>query len=970
MTKILTIPTKLEDAIKNNTLVIFVGAGCSIPLGMPSWRKLVEDILQDLDNKYGQTSDTNFKNILSGVKANSKTLFDALNKIENDVDNGTDFKIKTQEFINSQIEEISKKFPEDSKAHRLLWEISSKIITTNYDKILEEYIPKSISPKIFDNSNAFQSLKSQSNNAEFLYKIHGDYEDPKSIILFESDYKDIYRNENYNTDTLATHFKEKTLLFIGFSLTDPFVNDLFNKIKNIYKGYSINEHFIFTTKNEDFIKYDVTPIRIDNWNESLLEYLLELKKIKFEKQKTNKQATIVNQNPKDNDLTKDDVPNIIELIAKKTNDLLNDPSNKDLIKEHKDLRVKLDNLLFGKVDYFQEVDKPFRDADLQILFDTVYSSEKLNNQTLEQIQTIRNSSIYKWYDRSVIVSAITCSIIHFNKADEQKIALLIDFINDNEEKIWQKAITSLFIVLNHLGNKWLRLNSIKTRIKSLNQNLLIQDACVTIIKLFGLGLNNISMINEGLFTNSYFRDSPFNYFFPYHQEENPAFDLVYETYEGNDIEDFITFLNEIPIPDQLKYLFCRKKNTKKNVDKEDNEDNKDAMEKLNYLLNYNSYFYPFSIYTQEIISFYNFFPVLKHEEKLKSQLKLTETPLKDYLLNEKQKYSALGFYFMTAKNWSQAIVNFKETIKIDSNEISNLINLANCYNKIKDFNNEFSIRLKIKNLNSSDEDNLIGLFDLYFDLKENFFEALNIAQYLLTIDANNSDYYNFCGLSHRHLKQYNEALENYNKAIEIKSDEYAYYNNRANLYSEIIDYNNSILDWNNAIHLNPKDDSLYYSRALVYASQRNYVDSNQDLHTAISIKKDFEYLLRIAYNNLFSSQFSNALIEIEKAENLETEKEEIYHFYSNYYRLTNDFEKAFEFIIKAENIKKDKSFIGTRATIYASMGDIENFYKYLEQAFIEEAKASQLYPDIIDKFKDDNRFKTLLKKYNQTFYYI
>lgn len=963
MTKILTIPPKLELAIQKNNLVIFVGAGCSMPLGLPSWKKLIEDILQDLDSKYGETSDTNFKNILNGVKTNSKSLFDALSKIENDSDNGSTFKIKSQEFINSLVEEVSKSLPEESKVHSLLWEISSKIITTNYDKILEQHIPKSISPKIFDNSNAFQSLKSQTNDSEFLYKIHGDYDDPKSIILFESDYRNIYKKSNFNADTLATHFKEKNLLFIGFSLSDPFVNDLFLKIKDIYEGYSIKDHFIFTTKNEDFIKYGVTPIKIENWEDDLLNHLLELKKIKSETDQKKEILTIIGEKVEEKALTKDDVNNIINLINKKTSELLNNPSNKDLIKEVKDLRTKLDQLLFSKVDYLTEVDKPFRNTDLQVLFDEIYSSEKLSPSIIEQIQNIRsNSDTYEWYDRSVIVSAITCSLIHFNKANEQKITLLIDFINDNENRVWQKAITSLFMALNHLGNKWLRFESIKNKVKSLNENSRIQNACADIIRIFSIGLNNISLINEQLFTNSYFCDSPFNYFLPYYQEDNPTFDLVYDTYEG-DVEKFIVLLNKIPIPDQLKYIFCS--TPFDNNDRNEVED-EEYSENLKHILHYNSIFYPYSVYIQEIISFYRYFPLFKHQEKLKSQLRMTETPLKDYLLNEKEKYSALGIHFMQEENWSQAIVNYKESIKFDENNISVLSNLANCYYNNHEYQDEFLIRIKIQNINRSDEDNLQGLFNIYFDNKKDFITANDIAKQLVIIDDKNSNYHNYVGISSKELKKYDEALESYNKAIEIKPDFSGFYNNRANLYNSLNNYDSSLQDWNTAINVNPENDSLYYARSLIYTLQKRFEDSNNDLDKAISLnKKNAEYLSRKAYNNLFLLQFDKALINIEKANSLNLEKENIHHFYSNYYRVTENFDKAFEFIEKAKKIKKESSFIGTEATIYASMGDVDNFYKYLEEAFIEKASANQIYPDIKDKFKDDPRFIALLLKYDQ-----
>jgi len=933
MTEKLIIPQKLEEAIQNNNLVFFVGAGCSIPLNFPSWNKLIEDILEGLHNKYGPTSDTHFQNILSGVQSGSKTLFEALNLIEKDANHGTIYKTKSKEIVNIQIENVSKTLPEKSEVHSLLWGISTKIITTNYDNVLQKYKPNDINPKIFGNTNAFQSLKSQSIDAQFLYKIHGEIDNPESMILFESDYRQIYEKDNYNNDALATHFKDKTLLFIGFSLTDPFVNDLFTKIKTIYKGYTVNEHFVFTTKNEDFTKYDVTTIPIDNWDEGLLGYLTELEKIKSTSKIGSKLAIVV-EDLKKEELTNNDIGSVAKLIELKTKELSNNPGNKELHKEVNDLISKINKLMCGEIDYLKEVDKPFRNGDLQSLFEVIYSSEKLDRLTLERIQKVRTQrEIYQWFDRSVILSAITCSLIHFNKADEQKITLLIDFINDNEEKVWQKAITSLFMVLNHLGNKWLRFDSIKTKIKSLNQNLRIQDACAVIIQLFSVGLNNVSMINEELFINTYFSENPFNYFLPYHQEENPAFDLVYDNYTGNDIEDFITALNLAPIPDQIKYLFC----SKGIKDEENNlKQNKKISDKVHKILYMNSQFYPYSMFVQEIISFYRYFPVYRHEEKLKSQLKLTETPLRDYLLNEKQKYSALGAHFMKENNWAQAIINYKGALKLDENNIAYLLNLANCYDKNKQYDEEFSLRIKVKNLEANNENNLSSIFYLYFNERKDYKNSLDIANQLILINDKVADNFYYRGISYRELR----------------------------------DYENAIIDLNKAIDINPKSENhYYYERARVLYEQKEYAKAIEDLDIAISINKDdFDYFIEKATNYLYLSLFEEAFREIEKAKSMNVKKEDLYHFYSNYYRLTKDFEKAFDYIEKAKKVSTDFRLTGTKATIYSSMGDDDNFYIFLEKAFEEGGEAYMLFPDIKDKYKNEPKFIHLLQKHKQELY--
>jgi tetratricopeptide (TPR) repeat protein len=487
------------------------------------------------------------------------------------------------------------------------------------------------------------------------------------------------------------------------------------------------------------------------------------------------------------------------------------------------------------------------------------------------------------------------------------------------------------MVLNHLGNKWLRFDSIKTKIKSLNQNLRIQDACSVIIQLFYVGLNNVSMVNEELFINPYFSENPFNYFLPYHQEENPAFDLVYDNYTGNDIENFITALNEVPIPDQLKYLFCSKGLEDEETNKKQNRKNSDKVHKILYL---NSQFYPYSMFVQEIISFYRYFPVYKHEEKLKSQLKLTETPLRDYLLNEKQKYSALGAHFMKENNWTQAIVNYKGALKLDENNIIYSLNLANCYHKNKLYDDELSIRTKVKNLETNNENNLNGFFNLYFYQKKDYNNSLDIANQLITINDKIADYFYYRGIS----------------------------------YKELRNYENAILDLTKAIDLDPelKSDEYFYERARVLYEQKEYVKANEDIDIAISINKDdANCFIEKATNYLCLSLFKKAFCEIEKAKSMNIKNEVLYHFYSNYYRLTEDFEKAFDYIEKAQKIGMNFRLTGTMATIYASMGDDDNFYKYLETAFEEGGEAYMLYPDIKEKYKNEPKFIELLQKYNQ-----
>lgn len=48
------------------------------------------------------------------------------------------------------------------------------------------------------------------------------------------------------------------------------------------------------------------------------------------------------------------------------------------------------------------------------------------------------------------------------------------------------------------------------------------------------------------------------------------------------------------------------------------------------------------------------------------------------------------------------------------------------------------------------------------------------------------------------------------------------------------------------------------------------------------------------------------------------------------------------------------------------MGDNENFYKYFEECLENGAKAEWFYNDVKEKYRNEQRFKEILARYNQT----
>ncbi|SHL56136.1 Tetratricopeptide repeat-containing protein [Chryseobacterium carnipullorum] len=959
------IDENLTKAIRDNKLVLFIGAGASIPLNHPSWKGLISGILDDLNSDFSESSSLNFINLKRYLNDNIKSPLEILNIIENESDNGDLYKTKAKEYVHKVLNKINTENSLHSNVHKLLWELSSKIVTTNYDQIIEANIPDDRTIDVFGNENIFMSLKSQKDNAKFLYKIHGDFKNPKTIVLFESDYKSIYSKNNANEDAISTFFKNYTLLFLGFSLSDPFINELFTKIKNLYNNHTIANHFIFSTSDTgDFSKYDVKKIFINNWDDSLVSYLNELVKSKIDITSSIKDSL-------DTDLFENDTESIFLTIKYKTNELKKDPGNNALASEIHNLKSKVYELLYKDLDDLNKIEG-YKNTHIEMLFEAIYGNDNLANETIIEINKIRNNvKDYAWYERSQLVSSLACSLIIFNRADASKISLLIDFINDGEEKVWQRSLTYLVLVLNHLGHKWVKYPFLKKKIELLTLNSKVQQACQRIMEyllVFGVESFNFS---ENFFREEYFQ-KPSNYFFPFFTENNPLLDGIYDNYTGDNIEEFINILEKTPLPDSLKYLFC---NTKKDDSKSISKQNKKQNNNLRNHLFINENFHPYAGIIQEFASFLINYPSIQHKKLLDTQIKLTSTPLKDYILNEKEKFRALGIYFLKEKNLGQAIINFNKYLELEPKDHMILYNLETTYIRNKEVDKAKDIVFKIKDLYPTDIDNLLNLIKIYIDEKK-YKEGFEISDECIAINKNNAEVYHL-----RAWLLYNEG--NFEKALsELEISKELNYRDKVGLndtfstiHFRLKNYETSLKYINEAIKLNAsssniKDADLYYNRSQVYEALNNYGNAIKDIDFAISIKQDPLYTLDKIFILLKTGNLKESKPLFNKIYSSQKNNSEYYNAKANYHRLEGNYGLALQMIEKAIEISKSNGdnshYTGTMAAIYSSLGDYQSFYKYLEESLNQGADAEVFLPDIKIRHQDDIQFKDILGKFNQT----
>ena len=272
------IPPGLREAIKADELVLFVGAGLSWNFKnknnetLEGWTKMASSITSHLKEKHRITEDVK-------QSCDKKEPIDALKEIE---DSGVNKRI-VGEFVKDY---FTLGEGNDYSLHQNLFELSTKIITTNYDRAFEMAVPRLQEIKAYRGKN--YELNRLKKDSVFLFKLHGCIENVDSMVLFPSDYEKLYNSKGRDAEhalyALRNHIFNKTFLFIGTGLSDPQINSFFEEIKRIQQIYN-QEHYIITPdpleKSLDFL----TRIPIPSYEEipGIIDQLLEIKRAQDEK---------------------------------------------------------------------------------------------------------------------------------------------------------------------------------------------------------------------------------------------------------------------------------------------------------------------------------------------------------------------------------------------------------------------------------------------------------------------------------------------------------------------------------------------------------------------------------------------------------------------------------------------------------------------------------------------------------------
>ncbi|MCX6234041.1 MAG: tetratricopeptide repeat protein [Bacteroidetes bacterium] len=106
-----------------------------------------------------------------------------------------------------------------------------------------------------------------------------------------------------------------------------------------------------------------------------------------------------------------------------------------------------------------------RDKVLSNIFNLIWLTDKFLESDINLLQTIRKSENIPWYEKCIIVSALTMSLIRC--FDKHKIIILIDYYADHEEQVWQRALVGLVLSLYLYDSRIHLYSDLRSRIDEL-----------------------------------------------------------------------------------------------------------------------------------------------------------------------------------------------------------------------------------------------------------------------------------------------------------------------------------------------------------------------------------------------------------------------------------------------------------------------------------------------------------------------
>ena len=204
---------------------MFFGAGLSTPLGIPTWKSLLEPLAQrlhlDIEKQHDYFALSQYYENMYGKPDLRKYIGNSL------------FSFKTENDVLEKILKLNL---------RTIW-------TTNFDTSIERILQKNfIRHQVINSDRCLANITSS--DATIVYKLNGDCNDLEHIVITTEDWETYEETHPTMMTFLKKELVSNTFLFYGYSFQDNLIKSTLSSIKR-FVGDLCNTHFSIQERKDD-----------------------------------------------------------------------------------------------------------------------------------------------------------------------------------------------------------------------------------------------------------------------------------------------------------------------------------------------------------------------------------------------------------------------------------------------------------------------------------------------------------------------------------------------------------------------------------------------------------------------------------------------------------------------------------------------------------------------------------------------
>ncbi|MBN1868491.1 SIR2 family protein [Candidatus Sumerlaeota bacterium] len=217
------IPHSLREAIRHQSLVLFVGSGISRSARGPTWKELLEGLLERLKEECVDVEhESQVRDLLN---SDTSGLLWAAEYLQD----------KGSEFVQPYMQDICDRLMPKT-VHDIIAKLPCRgIVTTNYDSLIEDALMRErghVKVVLPDNRETLATLDDRS---PWVLKLHGTYETRRGQTLSIGDYERLLCDSAV-TATISRLFQQYTFLFLGFGMRDPDTLHQLARLNILFQG--------------------------------------------------------------------------------------------------------------------------------------------------------------------------------------------------------------------------------------------------------------------------------------------------------------------------------------------------------------------------------------------------------------------------------------------------------------------------------------------------------------------------------------------------------------------------------------------------------------------------------------------------------------------------------------------------------------------------------------------------------------